>query len=556
MLRFVRALFSVILVFGLLGASANAQITRILKPGASGEEVKILQSFLKKLPGIYPEGIVSGFYGPATQKAVRRFQGMIGLEVVGVVGPKTAAKINTFLNATAPSLAPAKTPQSAILPVLPAPAPAPPPAPPSAALSSLWTSKKISAFGKNPAIAWNGRSLFATWSDKGSIYSVNLDQEGKRVGDVSVVMPGFKNIFEPRFIAGETLAGTTTTNYAMAWVGDLGFGNTLYFAHFDKYGVKLAHKPVNTPTENALGARPALVWNGKTYLSVWPSKSRGIFFTKLRQALADPASLVIDSRIAIDSATVGGENQIVDAAWNGSVLGVVWLDSKDSVDPSRRHVYFATLDAEGSLVKRPLKVSGVGGLTTSYPIILADGTNFVILWQESGMDGVNINSGAHLFFTKLSSAGTAIVKPRRITMIPFSIYGGYNSRPNAAKSGNSYVVSWTFSQETASPPKTLKAGPGAIYIKVLDSNGNMTKQDELISIAAGDNDFSYVAAKGAASFVVWRNQNADADSILFAYRSATTTAVLTPLSSPQSSLLANIYEAIIRFLGWFKTLFG
>lgn len=65
------------------------------------EEVKRLQRILAKDEVVYPEGLVTGFFGPATQRAVKRFQekhqivssGTAETTGYGIVGPKTAKKL-------------------------------------------------------------------------------------------------------------------------------------------------------------------------------------------------------------------------------------------------------------------------------------------------------------------------------------------------------------------------------------------------------------------------------------------------------------------------------
>lgn len=70
---------------------------RTLKKGARGEEVQRLQEMLAKDTEVYPEGEASGYFGPATAKAVKAFQEKHGISGpgepgYGEVGPKTRAK--------------------------------------------------------------------------------------------------------------------------------------------------------------------------------------------------------------------------------------------------------------------------------------------------------------------------------------------------------------------------------------------------------------------------------------------------------------------------------
>ena len=75
--------------------------TRTLKRGSRGADVRVLQELLKKDPNIYPEGVVNGSFGPATERALKRFQkkyriaapGVVGY---GLVGPKTRKALQSL----------------------------------------------------------------------------------------------------------------------------------------------------------------------------------------------------------------------------------------------------------------------------------------------------------------------------------------------------------------------------------------------------------------------------------------------------------------------------
>ncbi|MEK7649679.1 MAG: peptidoglycan-binding domain-containing protein [Patescibacteria group bacterium] len=76
--------------------------TRSLQKGSSGAEVVELQKILKTDSSIYPEGIVSGYFGTLTEKAVQRFQAKYGIvnkgdpvsTGYGFIGKRTRAKLN------------------------------------------------------------------------------------------------------------------------------------------------------------------------------------------------------------------------------------------------------------------------------------------------------------------------------------------------------------------------------------------------------------------------------------------------------------------------------
>ena len=84
--------------------SVTTKFNSNLAPGLRGQAVKVLQEFLKAQGAdIYPEGLVTSFYGNLTKIAVGRFQIKQGIVTsandagYGQVGPKTRAKINSLL---------------------------------------------------------------------------------------------------------------------------------------------------------------------------------------------------------------------------------------------------------------------------------------------------------------------------------------------------------------------------------------------------------------------------------------------------------------------------
>ena len=70
------------------------QLMVTLKQGDKGENVKLLQQLLASDSTLYPEGSVSGVFGPRTALAIKRFQKRHGLEQAGRVGPITLKKLN------------------------------------------------------------------------------------------------------------------------------------------------------------------------------------------------------------------------------------------------------------------------------------------------------------------------------------------------------------------------------------------------------------------------------------------------------------------------------
>jgi murein L,D-transpeptidase YcbB/YkuD len=72
-------------------------LARQLEKGSEGEDVSVLQQFLASFDHVYPEKLITGYYGSLTASAVSAFQNFHGLPSVGRVGPMTLEKLNELL---------------------------------------------------------------------------------------------------------------------------------------------------------------------------------------------------------------------------------------------------------------------------------------------------------------------------------------------------------------------------------------------------------------------------------------------------------------------------
>ncbi len=93
------SVFAVLLSVGLTSqALAYTQIQTQLDFGETNSDVTSLQMFFKDNSMIYPEGLVTGYFGGLTKSAVQRFQAAYNLDQVGRVGPMTRDRINTLIS--------------------------------------------------------------------------------------------------------------------------------------------------------------------------------------------------------------------------------------------------------------------------------------------------------------------------------------------------------------------------------------------------------------------------------------------------------------------------
>jgi peptidoglycan hydrolase-like protein with peptidoglycan-binding domain len=91
----------VLAAFTVANAQTTSTVSTQMSAGDSGDQVSALQTFLAADSSVYPEGLVTGYYGDLTTAAVQRYQCKYGIVCqgdvastgYGNVGPATLAEI-------------------------------------------------------------------------------------------------------------------------------------------------------------------------------------------------------------------------------------------------------------------------------------------------------------------------------------------------------------------------------------------------------------------------------------------------------------------------------
>lgn len=78
-------------------AEIKEEIRVGLSEGMTGDDIKKVQGILATDKDIYPEGMVTGYFGPLTKNALRRFQQKFELKVTGEIDADTRAYLEELL---------------------------------------------------------------------------------------------------------------------------------------------------------------------------------------------------------------------------------------------------------------------------------------------------------------------------------------------------------------------------------------------------------------------------------------------------------------------------
>ncbi len=84
----------------LMGTQAELKELRAdIREGMTDADIKTIQELLASDPTIYPRGLVTGYFGPMTKEAIKRFQAKNGLEVTGEIDAETRAAMDAIIEA-------------------------------------------------------------------------------------------------------------------------------------------------------------------------------------------------------------------------------------------------------------------------------------------------------------------------------------------------------------------------------------------------------------------------------------------------------------------------
>jgi hypothetical protein len=82
----------------IMGTQAEIKELRAdIRAGMTDADVKTIQELLASDPTIYPKGLVTGYFGPMTTEAIKKFQMKNGLEVTGEVNAETKAAMDAII---------------------------------------------------------------------------------------------------------------------------------------------------------------------------------------------------------------------------------------------------------------------------------------------------------------------------------------------------------------------------------------------------------------------------------------------------------------------------
>jgi hypothetical protein len=336
-----------------------------------------------------------------------------------------------------------------------------------------------------PSIAFDGINYFIVWhDDRGldrDIYGAMVSQSGEVLDTLGIP------------ISTETLGqsypsiASDGTNYLVVWHDYRSdFAYDIYGARVTSSGEVLDTAGIPISTAANWQSSPTIAFDGLNYLVVWQddrSLDRDIYGARVTFSgeVLDTSGIPISKAASYQSSP-----SIVS---DGTNYFIVWEDNRNGSDD----IYGARVTPSGTVLEPGIIPISEAEGNQEYPSIAYDGTNFLVVWQDS------CNGFSDIYGTRVTSSGEIL----DTSGIPISTAANNQYSPFIAFDGANYLVVW---EDNRSGSNDIYGARVTQLGEVLDTSGIP------ISTAINNQYYPSIASDGANFLIVWYdNRNGSYD---------------------------------------------
>jgi len=279
-----------------------------------------------------------------------------------------------------------------------------------------------------PALAFDGTNFLIVWEDW---RRANCDVYGARVTPAGVVLDpdGI-----PIVIAGNHQQAPAVafdgTNFLVLWEDWRSDTADIYCARVTPAGVVLEPGGVAVSAAANTQRSPTVAFDGTNFLVAWQDDRKDRDTFDVFGARVNQTGTTLDSA-GIPLATAAGDQVYPAVCFDGTNFLVVWQDSRNG---NYCDIY-GTRVTQAGIVLEPdgIAVSTAANYQQS-PAVAFDGTNFLVAWQDfRGTGGYS-----HIYGARVAQAG-AVLDTSGISISPTD----YDQKfPAVAFDGTNYLVVW------------------------------------------------------------------------------------------------------------------
>ncbi|MEO0080107.1 MAG: hypothetical protein ABIK44_05470 [candidate division WOR-3 bacterium] len=363
-----------------------------------------------------------------------------------------------------------------------------------------------------PAIAFDGTNWLVVWQDKRG------DREavwGARVNSAGVLLDSGNILIaddaDARYRPSVAFNGTC---YLVVWHDDRNASHDIYGARVTPAGVVLDPEGIPISTAGNAQRYPAVAAGGGDFLVVWQDK-RNTASWDIYGSRVNSAGVVLDTA-GIAISTAPRDQEYPQVASNGTDYLVVWSDRRDD-SLTAKDVYAARVTTQG-VVLDPQGIA-IANLSENqeWPGVASDGTNWLVVWEDSRSVG-----DCNIYGARVSGTGI-VLDPNGVPVVATA---DWQEDGRVAFDGTNYVVVWEDYRFSGGEEGDIFAARVTPAGAVLDTG--------IVICDESDNQYSPVIARGGgSSLVAWQDyRNAPDDPDIFANRLSPSGVVLDTTGRP------------------------
>ena len=399
-----------------------------------------------------------------------------------------------------------------------------------------------------PAITSNGDDFFVDWHDRRSgtsydVYATRIIAAG------TVLSPSGTLISNAALDQWNPALAWNGTNYAVAWQDQrsgTGSPEDIYLTRVSPAGVVLDASGIVVSNGAPAERLPAIAANGSDFFATWLDQ-RTLSIDIFGSRVAGAGTVQDPTGILVSTATADQAHPAV--AWDGTNYLMVWEDQRSATSID---IYAARVAEDGTVLDPVgIPVSTVAGDLQTSPAVAWDGTNFMVVWEDTRDfatgGGPSCTYCTDIYGSRIGTDGT-VLDP---SGIPISTALSHQESPAIAWNGTSYLVTWTDSR----PLVTF--GRRDLFGALLSPAGVVTDND--IAIATSSDFDSAVASNGTDFLVVWTSTAPANNFNLYRTRVTGAGAVLDPSGIALAPVMGSqrhpsvVWNGTNYFVAWSDT---
>jgi hypothetical protein len=318
------------------------------------------------------------------------------------------------------------------------------------------------------------------------------------------------------------------TNFLVAWQDWRSGQWDIFGARVTPGGIVLdvAGIPISTAANDQ--KRPALAFDGASFLVVWQDHRSGSPYGDVYGARVTPGGTVLDTA-GIPVSTASNAQDYPRPTFAGTNFLVTWMDYRGG---SNSDIYGARVTPGGTVLDTVGILISATPSSQWFPALASDGTNSLIAWREyrGGL-------GDDIYGARVAPDGTVL----DTAGIPISTAAGAQYDPALAFDGTSFFVTWTDG----------RSGSGYdIYGARVAPDGTVLDPSGIsVSTATDEQYYPAVAFDGTRFLVAWEDYRSGSSYDIYGARVTTGGIVLDPSGIPISTAANDQRYPVLAFGG-------